>query len=95
MVIHHEKPILVLMELMGVGWGGGGLIERDPECDGQDWRMSEELECLAGNSTLLLAAVWVQLCLHVCVFFSPHQTMNSLVFSCPAHARLIIRSPLV
>lgn len=67
MATPYEKPALVLMELMG----GGVVIERDPECNQRAWRMSEELECQGGNSTLLLAAVWVQLCMHVCIFFPP------------------------
>lgn len=46
----------------------GGVIERHSECDRCVWRMSEELERLDGNSTLLLVAVWVHLCMHVCGF---------------------------
>lgn len=49
--------------------GGGILIERHSKCECRVWRMSEELECLDGNSTLLLDAVWVHLCMHVCGFF--------------------------
>lgn len=40
-------------------------------------RMGGELECVAGNSTLCLAAVWVQVCMHVFL----QRTMNSFVFS--------------
>lgn len=61
---------------------GGVLIERHSECDGV-WRMSEELECLDGNSALILAAVWVHLCMHVCGFF--FSLNNELLCFQPLH----------
>lgn len=87
-VIPCQRSALLLMELVGG-------TERHSECDRCVWRMSEELECLDGNSALLLLAVWVHLCMHVCGFCFFHETMNSFVFSRSTHARLNGRSPLV
>lgn len=55
----------------GVVWGA--LLEHHSECDHWVWRRSEKLECLDGNSTLFLPAVWMHLRMNVCgVFFLFH-----------------------
>ena len=74
------------------------------ECDsqplsgsGRHWGLGGELECLDCNSTLCLAAVWVQVCMHVSFFFPRHNELIcfQLHFSPNIHTPLTNSSALV